>query len=354
MELFHYNFNIPQENVEYEQPTEYSVSELENTLVKLKKKIDHYYDANRKYNVWNVMSRDLHHYESVIVKSPFRCVSRAFFKLMEILVAFDIKLETDNTLHLCEAPGGFIQACLLLYGEQLKKFVTVSADSSIKYHKNIKNNSKGSIIIDDITSVEASDAIYSVSPDEGYGLITADGAFDVSDSYEDQENKSYDLLFNEITVALSCQKPGGCFIIKMFDCVLNKSWNLISWLRRCYKEIYICKPPSSRPVNSEKYCVCLNFLERRTYTPIWNTVEYNPFREYFLKKSLLFQIKKLEEVFYNIHLSEDPQTEKLNSAARQQRIKMAAEGEAKYLKIYGKYLNHHHQPPSFFPATAFQ
>jgi len=84
MELFHYNFKIPSQDSKNEVTGD--IIALENRLVVLKKKIDHYYDANRKYNVWNVMSRDLHHYESVITKSPFRCVSRAFYKLLEMFL----------------------------------------------------------------------------------------------------------------------------------------------------------------------------------------------------------------------------------------------------------------------------
>lgn len=355
MDLFHYNFIIPNTDNFYEDDESLeTVESLESRLIKLKKNIDNYYDANRKYNVWNVMSRDLHHFESVVVKSPLRCVSRAFYKLLEILISYDIKIKGGNTLHLCEAPGGFIQASLLLFGSEIESFLTVSAESTIKYHKDIKKIQKGHVLINDITLEETSDMIFDHCPEKGYALITADGAFDVSDSYEDQENKSYDLLFNEISVALSSQQVGGCFVIKMFDCILKKTWNLITWLRKCYKQVYICKPPSSRPVNSEKYCVCINFVEKFTYSPCYNRIKELPnFREFFLKKSLHFQILKLEEVFHHINLSEDPQSEKLNARARQNRIKSADDGEKKYLKVYGKYLTPQN-PPSFCLATVYQ
>ena len=354
MELFHYNYPFPQENNNLPRSDSEKVREMETKLVNLKKQIDIYYDANRKYNKWNVMSRDLHQYEGAVVKSPFRSVSRAFYKLMEILVAFKPRLPEHkfDSLHLCEAPGGFIQACLNMYGERINKFFSISIESTIKYHKDIKKNIKGTILSADITDENTPDVIFDSCPENGYALITADGAFDVSENYEDQEKATYDLLFNEISMALSSQAPGGVFILKLFDCFQPRTWNLIVWLKKCYKEVYICKPPSSRPVNSEKYCVCLGFIEKFNYFPSYNKrVEYANFRDYFLEKSLDFQIKNLEMVFEHIRLSEGQSQQ--NDKARELRTQMAFIGEKKYSQCYGKYFTTNY-PLSFSPATTFQ
>ena len=353
MELFHYFHLFPQVKDVEQSVTDSTVKELELKLIKLKKQIDVYYDANRKYNKWNVMSRDLHQYEGAVVKSPFRSVSRAFYKLMEILVSFNPTFVKKNieSLHLCEAPGGFIQASLVMYGDRINKFFTTSIESSIKYHKDIKKNTKGTILSADITDYKTSEHIFDNCPENGYALITADGAFDVSDNYEDQEKSTYDLLFNEIALALSCQSTGGNFILKMFDCLQPRTWNLIVWLQKCYKEVYICKPPSSRPVNSEKYCVCLNFIEKYTYSPSYNKIlDYPNFRNFFLKESVEFQIKNLEMVFEHIHLSEN--NSPLNDNAKEERIKMAYLGELKYSECYGRYFIN--SPPFFCPATTSQ
>ena len=358
MELFHYNYLFPQgeEDIQSDNTLDsVTVQELETKLITLKKKIDVYYDANRKYNKWNVMSRDLHQYEGVVVKSPFRSVSRAFYKLMEILVSFKSKLSQGKTsfetLHLCEAPGGFIQACLLIYGDKIRKFYTSSIDSPIKYHKEIKNNTKGHILSADILDHKTSDVIFNNCPPNGYFLITADGAFDVSNNYEDQEKATYDLLFNEIAIALSSQTQGGSFILKLFDCFHPRTWNLIVWLKKCYKEVHICKPPSSRPVNSEKYCVCINFIKKCSYNPSYNKrIEYPNFRYFFLKKTLEFQIKNLEIVFDHILLSEEQGPE--NDKAREYRYIIAKIGETRYSECYGKYFTH--SLPFFSPATTYQ
>ena len=125
-------------------------------------------------------------YENIIT------ISRAFFKLSEILISFDIKIPpTSTTLHLCEAPGGFVQSSLLHFNDNLQSFVSVSLDSFIKFHKDIRRNKKGTVIIEDITSVCGSDAIHEHTPEKGYEFITADGAFDVSDNYEEQERRKF-------------------------------------------------------------------------------------------------------------------------------------------------------------------
>ena len=350
-QLFHYYFEVPEANDDENYP-EISGEVLNNKIQhinSLKTRIDAYYDASRKYNIWNCMSRDLHPYEGIVeyFQQSVRCVSRAFYKLTEILISFDIQIpETGdtkiNTLHLCEAPGGFIQSCLLYYGDYIGHFYTVSIDSTIKYHKDIRKSDRGTIFIKDLTIENDFHETIDNLPDPGFPLITADGAFDVSNNYEDQEKSTFDLLFSEISMALACQSPGGSFIIKIFDCFLPKTWNLIVWLKSCYEHVYICKPPSSRPVNSERYCVCKGFREHKHYRPFINhsTSEWLPrFRSKLLIDMLDYQITNLEKVFAHIKIAEDDKgCRSADQAAREERIKLANRGEKQYNSIYGPVL----------------
>ena len=48
-------------------------------------------------------------------------------------------------------------------------------------------------------------------------LITADGGFDFSVDYKNQEQNSYQLIICEIVCALGCLKEGGHFVIKIFE-----------------------------------------------------------------------------------------------------------------------------------------
>ena len=356
-ELFHYYYKVPSEDDNCVEISDEIINIKIRVLNDLKKKIDVYYDPTRKYNIWNCMSRDLHPYESITSKLNIRCISRAFYKLLEILISFDEfhVVNSLRTLHLCEAPGGFIQACFFAYKDKIQDFLTVSVESCIKYHKDIKRHGIGTVLIGNICDDETSDQIFDACSDEGYPLITADGAFDVSENYENQEEATYELLFNEISIALSSQKQGGTFIIKIFDFLNTKTWNLIIWLRNCYDEVYICKPPSSRPVNSERYCVCKGFRNRYLYdfTIPKNSPEWLPnFRKIVVNSSLDYQISSLEKVFEHIGLLD---TTHKSETAKQERIQTQKKGENDYLKVYGEYINQHSfQPQPFAFATPCQ
>ena len=90
-------------------------------------------------------------------------------------------------------------------------------------------------------------------------LITADGGFDFSIDYDKQELLALRLIFSQIAFALSLQKKGGNFVLKVFDLFLESSLDLIYLLSCFYTQVYIIKPNTSRYANSEKYIVCKNF-----------------------------------------------------------------------------------------------
>ena len=48
-------------------------------------------------------------------------------------------------------------------------------------------------------------------------LITADGGFDYSNDYNNQEKDSIRLIYSEIFLAMNLQAKHGCFICKIFD-----------------------------------------------------------------------------------------------------------------------------------------
>jgi hypothetical protein len=89
-------------------------------------------------------------------------------------------------------------------------------------------------------------------------LITDDGGFVVI-QFNAQEIITSKLIFSEIILALSLQKTGGMFVIKMFDMFTHNSiiYHLI--LSTLYDTVKIIKPCSSRNCNSERYLVCYNF-----------------------------------------------------------------------------------------------
>ena len=83
--------------------------------------------------------------------------------------------------------------------------------------------------------------------------------FRSSIDFNKQEQLAYRMIFCEIVSALSIQKKGGIFICKIFDIYTNITLQFIYLLGHFYEEVYITKPYTSRPANSEKYLVCKNF-----------------------------------------------------------------------------------------------
>jgi hypothetical protein len=91
-------------------------------------------------------------------------------------------------------------------------------------------------------------------------LITADGGFDFSVDFNNQEKTSLKLMFSQIAFAIAMQKEKGTFIIKFFDTFTKMSIDLLYLLAIVYEQVYFVKPHTSRQANSEKYIVCKGFL----------------------------------------------------------------------------------------------
>ena len=90
-------------------------------------------------------------------------------------------------------------------------------------------------------------------------LITADGGFDFSIDYDKQEILALRLIFSQVAFAISLQKKGGNFVLKVFDIFFQSTVDIIYLLSCFYTHVYIIKPNTSRYANSEKYIVCKKF-----------------------------------------------------------------------------------------------
>jgi cap1 methyltransferase len=90
----------------------------------------------------------------------------------------------------------------------------------------------------------------------GVNLACADGGFNVKGNEELQETVSTRLILCECYIATRVVKDNYHFVCKLFDTVTQFMADLIYCMSICFKEIYIFKPLSSRPANSERYLVC--------------------------------------------------------------------------------------------------
>ncbi|CAB3366609.1 Hypothetical predicted protein [Cloeon dipterum] len=95
---------------------------------------------------------------------------------------------------------------------------------------------------------------------KGVHFTMADGGFSVKGQENIQEILSHRLYLCQCLVALSITRPGGHFVVKLFDVFTPFSAGLIWLMRRAFREICIFKPNTSRPANSERYLVCKHKL----------------------------------------------------------------------------------------------
>ena len=90
-------------------------------------------------------------------------------------------------------------------------------------------------------------------------IVTADGGFDFSVDFNNQENIATQLILSEVFYALALQKQGGTFILKIFDIFHKPTIDVLYLLSYYYTNVTIMKPYTSRVANSEKYIICQGF-----------------------------------------------------------------------------------------------
>lgn len=259
-------------------------------------------------DVWKKVRWYINDYD-FLVKDPI--INRAFYKYWEIINEFGIfenYTENDIIFHCAEAPGGFIQGSniFLQLDNQIVhkqkrdpiidedgftivtikrkepkhyKIYTISLNRELpqyraynlpSYNKSILHKQIAIVYgrdnTGDINNLENIDWIANRSGGfNNFFLITADGGFDEGNDFNNKEQLHYFLILNEIYSAIALQKRGGSFILKVFDIFTETSIQLLYLLNTIYEEIYVYKPKTSRPTNSEKYIICKNFNPSESY-----------------------------------------------------------------------------------------
>jgi hypothetical protein len=87
----------------------------------------------------------------------------------------------------------------------------------------------------------------------GAHIFTADGGFDFSNDYTQQEMQIFHLLLSSTTTGLRVLRPGGYFVLKLFECTAPHTKLFVLLLSRCFQSWTLYKPAMTRPCNSERY-----------------------------------------------------------------------------------------------------
>lgn len=202
--------------------------------------------------------------------SKIQPVSRSFYKLIEMNNMFSIidKYPVLHSLHVAEGPGGFIEAVRYIrknnHADTCVGVTLESGDIGVPTWKRIKEKHP-EVIYDSLLDktgnmyhIENIKYIY-MKYKNSMHFITADGGFDFSTDYNNQEHSILKLLIIQTFYAIICQKRNGTFIMKMFDITSKASIDILYLLNMFYEKVSICKPVTSRCANSEKYIICSLF-----------------------------------------------------------------------------------------------
>ena len=247
---------------------------LYNYLHLLKQTIDEYYEY------WDIIKKITNPYEYIHTIVPnhkcslckYKPLSRSFFKMIEIIDTFSFLNEPTHiqSFHLAEGPGGFIEAFnykrnnkqdiyygMTLISDNVNIPSWKKATQLLSNNKNIKieygASKNGDLFLKE-------NLIYCYKKYfRSMDYITADGGFDFSLDFNNQEDMSFKLILSQIFYALIMQKQGGNFILKIFDIFKIKTIEIIYLLSNLYENVFIFKPNTSRCANSEKYIICRNF-----------------------------------------------------------------------------------------------
>ena len=315
-------------------------------LYDIKQKLDKY------SNDWDIYKKYTNPYEYIHTSLPvkkrsvskYKPLSRSYFKMIEILNVFNIKFNSNkiSSFHLAEGPGGFIEALANKRDNINDIYIGMTIidnenDPNIPAWKKSEDFliKHPNVFIE--TGIDKTGNILSLNNldycKDNYGssmdFITADGGFDFSLDFNSQEISISKLLFAQIAYAVSMQKKGGCFVLKIFDCFMEHTLDLLYLLSSFYNKTYIFKPQTSRYANSEKYIICKDFLFSSNdsfYPYIYNTFDkilsldsrkyihrflMVPISVFFISNmeeyNAIFGQQQIENIYYTLSIIENKQ-----------------------------------------------
>lgn len=177
----------------------------------------------------------------------------------------------DNELlyfaDVCAGPGGFSEYVLWRKKWRAKGFgLTLKNENDFKladfyagpcetFHPYYGPKENGDVF--DPDNQEAfTNLIMQHTHGKGVHFMMSDGGFSVEGQENIQEILSKQLYLCQCLIALMIVREGGHFVTKLFDLFTPFSAGLVYLMYRCFEEVCIFKPNSSRPANSERYLIC--------------------------------------------------------------------------------------------------
>ncbi|GAB0094021.1 Cap-specific mRNA (nucleoside-2'-O-)-methyltransferase 1 [Sergentomyia squamirostris] len=166
----------------------------------------------------------------------------------------------------CAGPGGFSEYVLWKrkwhakgYGFTLRGENDFNLDNFLAGHPETFHPYYGIMGNGDIYNPDNIESLMKLIMREtgtGVHFMMADGGFSVKNQENIQEILSKKLYLCQCLAALCVLREKGHFVVKLFDLFTPFSVGLIYLMYKCFQQIAIIKPNTSRPANSERYLVC--------------------------------------------------------------------------------------------------
>lgn len=214
--------------------------------------------------------------ESVCILHP---LSRSYFKMIEILHISDFfkpfeRVARLRTAHVCEGPGGFIEAIIEESTKRNKQIVQMTAMTLRPNQPNVPGWKRATTFLrkskqvhvtygadntGDITKIPNQDEYIRTVGDQKVHIFTSDGGFDFSTDYMAQERFVFPLLMASTRLGFETLADGGYFVMKFFDCYYKPTRDLVYFLSCFFHSWTLYKPATSRPCNPEQYFIGRGF-----------------------------------------------------------------------------------------------
>jgi len=291
-----HNFQLYKRNVcntsdfRTNQPESHDIkdTEQETILNEYRNKINTFEETLENHKNWEYYKKIVNPYEMVYTQKKYdnfpesicflKPLSRSYFKMLEMLDLlnfFEIfKNEQIKTAHICEGPGGFIEAVYdraVSNRKQIHSSVAMTLRSKLSNVPGWKRATQFLQKYRNIKIVYGHDETGNVLKPENQeefielqkgkvSLFTADGGFDFSVDYTKQEQMILPLLISSTRIGFDVLKRGGVFIVKIFDFYKKPTIDLIYLLSCHFSSWTLYKPATSRPCNPEHYFIGKDFL----------------------------------------------------------------------------------------------
>lgn len=229
--------------------------------------------------------------------TPPHAINRAYSKMREMMLTCALPCPR-HSLHLGEAPGGFVQALAdIVEHRGLKeqwRWTAVSLSGGPAFALDRLPTAHGQAVLHDLRSWQPED------PQARYELVTGDAAVEMDHARLEEEHVS---LF-DAQAELACRycAVGGDVVLKFYEGGEASTLRVLAAVTRCFENCTVIKPFTSRAVNSERYLIGRRRLEHESYAsalhpaPIWCEDTHSVLDE--LNSD---QIQSLQKIFAKIH-----------------------------------------------------